>query len=61
MLVFALNASTDLSRFTAINPCGLEANVMGSIPSVTGQPIDMGAVKQRTQAAFGEIFGRAFA
>jgi lipoyl(octanoyl) transferase len=58
---FALNVSTDLSRFTAINPCGLEANVMGSIASVTGQPIDMDAVKQRTRAAFGEIFDRAFA
>jgi len=58
---FALNVSTDLSRFTAINPCGLEANVMGSLSSVTGRTVDMGAVKDRTRAAFSEIFGRAFA
>ena len=57
---FALNVSTDLSRFTAINPCGLEANVMASIASVTGGPVDMGAVKERTRAAFSEIFGRDF-
>jgi lipoyl(octanoyl) transferase len=58
---FALNVSTELSRFTAINPCGLEANVMGSLASVTGRPVDMDAVKERTAVAFGEIFGRAFA
>jgi lipoyl(octanoyl) transferase len=58
---FALNVSTDLSRFTAINPCGLEANVMSSLSSITGRPVDMGAVKQQTRLAFSEIFGRAFA
>jgi len=58
---FALNVSTELSRFTAINPCGLEANVMGSLVSVTGRAVDMEAVKERTRVAFGEIFGRAFA
>ena len=58
---FALNVSTDLSRFTAINPCGLEANVMGSLTSVIGQSVDMDAVKAHTRATFSEIFGRAFA
>ena len=58
---FALNVSTDLSQFTTINPCGLEANVMGSLSSVTGGAVDMAAVKDRTRAAFGEIFGRALA
>jgi lipoate-protein ligase B len=28
---FALNVATDLARFAAINPCGLEANVMASM------------------------------
>ncbi len=28
---FALNVSTDLARFGAINPCGLDAAVMGSM------------------------------
>ena len=58
---FALNVSTDLSRFTAINPCGLEANVMGSLTSVIGQSVDMDAVKAHTRTTFSEIFGRAFA
>lgn len=58
---FALNVSTDLSRFSAINPCGLEANVMGSLSSVLGRAVDMEAVKDQTRAAFGDVFGRAFA
>ena len=28
---FALNVATDLARFAAINPCGLDAAVMGSM------------------------------
>jgi lipoyl(octanoyl) transferase len=58
---FALNVSTDLSRFSAINPCGLEANVMASISSVLGQPIDMESVKASTRTHFGDVFNRAFA
>ena len=56
---FALNVSTDLARFSAINPCGLEAGVMGSISTVVGHPVDMGAVKQSVQRHFSEVFGRA--
>ena len=35
---FALNVSTDLSRFAAINPCGLEATVMTSVSACLGRP-----------------------
>jgi lipoyl(octanoyl) transferase len=58
---FALNVSTDLTRFTAINPCGLEANVMASLSSVLGQPVDMAAVKASARAHFTTVFDRAFA
>ena len=35
---FALNVSTDLARFAAINPCGLDAAVMGSMSGELGRP-----------------------
>ena len=56
---FALNVSTDLARFTAINPCGLEAGVMGSISSVLGRAVAMETVKQSVQRHFADVFGRA--
>jgi lipoate-protein ligase B len=55
---FALNVSTDLARFAAINPCGLEATVMGSLSSVLGRPVEMVEVKARVQHHFSEVFGR---
>jgi lipoate-protein ligase B len=58
---FALNVSTDLSRFTAINPCGLEANVMASISSVLDRPVDMESVKTAARGHFSDVFQRAFA
>jgi len=57
---FALNVSTDLSRFGAINPCGLEANVMASISSVLDRPVDMDSVKTAARGHFGDVFQRAF-
>ena len=58
---FALNVSTDLARFTAINPCGLEANVMGSLSSVLGKPVDMAAVKASARGHLAASFDRAIA
>jgi lipoate-protein ligase B len=58
---FALNVSTDLSRFAAINPCGLEATVMASMSSVLGRPISLAEVKPVVERKMGEIFGRAIA
>jgi lipoyl(octanoyl) transferase len=57
---FALNVSTDLARFRAINPCGLEAGVMGSLASVLGREVAMAEVKARVRHHFGEVFGRAW-
>jgi lipoyl(octanoyl) transferase len=57
---FALNVSTDLTRFGAINPCGLEAGVMGSLASVLGREVAMAEVKARVRHHFGEVFGRAW-
>lgn len=35
---FALNVTTDLQRFTAINPCGFRAQVMTSLAELGAQP-----------------------
>jgi lipoate-protein ligase B len=55
---FALNVSTDLARFAAINPCGLEATVMGSMQSVLARPVAMADVKAAVRAELGAVFGR---
>jgi lipoate-protein ligase B len=57
---FALNVSTDLSRFSAINPCGLDAAVMGSMAGELGHPVPIDAVKDAVQVSFAEVFGRMF-
>jgi lipoyl(octanoyl) transferase len=35
---FALNVTTDLQRFTAINPCGFRAEVMTSLAELSARP-----------------------
>jgi len=57
---FALNVSTDLSRFSAINPCGLDAAVMGSMAGELGRPVGIDAVKKAVGETFAEVFGRTF-
>jgi lipoate-protein ligase B len=42
---FALNVSTDLGRFSAINPCGLAASAMGSMTGVLGRPVAVAEVR----------------
>jgi lipoate-protein ligase B len=56
----AFNVSTDLPRFSAINPCGLDAAVMGSMAAELGRPIEMQAVKQALRETFAEVFSRTF-
>jgi lipoate-protein ligase B len=56
---FALNVSTDLSRFAAINPCGLEATVMTSMSALLDRPIALAEVKEAVSRRMGEIFGRS--
>jgi lipoate-protein ligase B len=57
---FALNVSTDLSRFAAINPCGLEANVMASMSSLLGRPVSLDQVKPVVEREMARIFHRQF-
>jgi lipoate-protein ligase B len=58
---FALNVSTDLSRFSAINPCGLEASVMTSVSSELGRAVSVDEMKATVRDTFAEVFGRTFA
>ena len=57
---FALNVATDLARFAAINPCGLDAAVMSSMAGELGRPVEMAAVKTGVRAAFADVFARQF-
>ena len=57
---FALNVSTDLSRFSAINPCGLDAAVMASMAGELGHPVAIDEVKRAVRDTFVEVFGRTF-
>jgi lipoate-protein ligase B len=58
---FALNVSTDLGRFAAINPCGLEATTMGSMESVLGRPVSLEEVKAATREELAAVFARRLA
>ena len=57
---FALNVATDLRRFAAINPCGFDAAVMGSMSGELGRTVDMPAVKQAVRETFADVFERRF-
>jgi lipoate-protein ligase B len=58
---FALNVGTDLARFAAINPCGLEATMMGSMESVLGRAVSLEEVKAAMRHELGAVFGRRLA
>ncbi len=51
----ALNANTDLTPFSWINPCGLQACAMTSLALETGQPVDMPALRQRMAEHLAEL------
>jgi lipoyl(octanoyl) transferase len=57
---FALNVSTDLTRFSAINPCGLDAAVMTSLARELARDVTLADVKPLAVARFGEVFARRF-
>jgi lipoate-protein ligase B len=57
---FALNVAPDLARFAAINPCGLDAAVMGSMTGELGRPVEMAAVKRGVRDAVAGVFARQF-
>lgn len=49
---FALNVTTDLTLFRAINPCGFDASVMTSLARELTAPPSMTAVKTAVNEAF---------
>jgi lipoate-protein ligase B len=58
---FALNVATELARFAAINPCGLEATTMGSMESVLGRAVSFGEVKAVVRDEVAAVFARRLA
>jgi lipoyl(octanoyl) transferase len=58
---FALNVATDLTRFTAINPCGLEAGVMTSVSASLGHPVSVAELEGPVAHHLGVLMGRDFA
>jgi lipoyl(octanoyl) transferase len=57
---FALNVATNLSRFAAINPCGLEATVMTSVSVCLGRPISLDEMKGPIIRQLGLAMARRF-
>ncbi len=55
---FALNVSTDLSRFAAINPCGLDAAVMTSLSQCVGREVSLAEARPVVARRFAEAFAR---
>jgi lipoate-protein ligase B len=55
---FALNATTDLSWFSRIVPCGIRGKAVTSIAFLLGRSVELLDVAGRAAAAFGEVFGR---
>jgi lipoate-protein ligase B len=58
---FALNVSTDLSRFGAINPCGLDAAVMTSVSACLGRPVGVDELKTIVAQQAAVVFERRLA
>lgn len=61
---FALNVTTDLAGFGAINPCGLEPQVMASLQGLggshAGQPLRVAALVEPAARHLGAALGRDF-
>ncbi len=57
---FALNVATDLTRFSAINPCGLKSAVMTSLSAELGRPLSLDEVKPLAVTELGRALGRDF-
>ncbi len=54
---FALNVTTDLTKFARIIPCGIFHKGVASMQSVLGHPVDLDAVRRALSEAFGSVFG----
>lgn len=61
---FALNVATDLTRFHAINPCGLEARVMTSLVAeggmLDGRPVSVESLIELAAEHVGRALRRRF-
>jgi lipoyl(octanoyl) transferase len=57
---FALNVATELSRFGAINPCGLDAAVMTSLARELGRAVTLDEVRPLLVKRLGEALSRDF-
>jgi lipoate-protein ligase B len=57
---FALNVSTDLARFAAINPCGLDAAVMTSVSACLQRAITVDELKSIVAQQTAEVFDRQY-
>jgi lipoyl(octanoyl) transferase len=53
---FALNISTDLSRFGLIVPCGIDDKPVTSMERVLGRPVPMAEVEEAVVRAFESVF-----
>ncbi len=54
---FALNVSTDLSRFRLIVPCGITDKGVTSMERLLGRPVPMAEVENAVAARFTGVFG----
>jgi lipoyl(octanoyl) transferase len=57
---FALNACTDLARFGALRPCGLDAQVMTSLTVELGREVSVAELKPLVARTVGAALGRDF-
>jgi lipoyl(octanoyl) transferase len=55
---FALNVSTDLTRFGLIVPCGITDRGVTSMEQVLGRPVQMDEVASAVERAFAAVFER---
>ena len=56
----AININTDLSEFTKINPCGLQADVMTSLQKLTGKNVSLDEFGDVLLQKYSHIFKTAF-
>jgi lipoate-protein ligase B len=56
----AINLNTDLSEFTKINPCGLDAEIMTSLAKETGKKIKDEEFRQELVKNYSEVFDTRF-
>jgi lipoate-protein ligase B len=52
--------STDLARFSAINPCGFDASVMTSMARELGSDLELSKVKTSLVGHVAQVFDRGW-